>query len=211
VRNEFVYSNSLWSHVPSAIHNATGLSFEEAVKYYIIDPIGLGGSFDTNTSFPPYPARGFVGTLEDLQLIGCTLASGGTSPKTRLQVISDSSVNTILKDWTKEFNITSSFQENVTVRSMKRFQDVNSTFSHGIVSGYGLGLWHVKGWRMKGGTTPVNGWLAMGSSEVVTYFDTEGIVVSMLAPQRILGLELTAPLAHVVRSVGMVMEASFTK
>ena len=216
--NSFYYSNSLWSHVSDFVQTITGVPFVEAVKYYILDPIGLLGSFDVNTVFPPFTARGFLGSNEDLLLIGSTLASGGVSPKTRLRVISTLSVNKMLKDWTKAQNVTASFMQDKTVNSMKRFQGVDGdgdggdSFAFGIVDGYGMGLWRVKGWRTKGHqVSPVRGWLAMGSSEAIIYFDTDDIVVGMCAPNRILGLELTASFAKVVREVGVRIDAAYLK
>lgn len=202
--NKFEYSNSLWSHVSNFVMTMTGAPFAEAVEYYILNPIGLSGSYDINTLFPPFAARGFIGSHEDLLLIGSTLASGGVSPKTRLRVISTSSTDEMLKDWTKAQHVTASFENDKTVKSMKRFQyDGDKSFPFGVVDGYGMGIWLVKGWRTKGlQTSHVRGWLAMGSSEAIMYFDTDDLVVAMCAPEQILGLELTAPFAKVVRDLG---------
>jgi hypothetical protein len=206
--NKFVYSNSLWSHVSDFVMTVTGVPFVEAVEYYILNPIGLSGSYDVNTLFPPFTARGFTGSHEDLLLIGSTLASGGVSPKTRLRVISTSSTDEMLKDWTRSQNVTASFEKDETVKSMKRFQyDGDNSFPFGVVDGYGMGIWLVKGWRTKGHqTSHVRGWLAMGSSEAIMYFDTDDLVVGMCAPKQILGLELTAPFAKVVRDLGSRLE-----
>ena len=206
--NKFGYSNSLWSHVSDFVMTITGVPFVEAVEYYILNPIGLSGSYDVNTLFPPFTARGFTGSHEDLLLIGSTLASGGVSPKTRLRVISTSSTDEMLKDWTRAQNVTTSFENDETVKSMKRFQyDGDKSFPFGVVVGYGMGIWLVKGWRTKGlQTSHVRGWLAMGSSETVMYFDTDDLVVGMCAPEQILGLEMTAPFAKVVRDLGSRIE-----
>merc|ERR1719253_539584 len=199
----FVYSNSLWSHVAASIANATGMSFLNVMDYYIIQPMGLKGHFDVDTAYPPYTARGFLGTNEDLMIIGSTLASGGISPKTRLQVISTKSVDEMLKDWTSVQNVRDSFSKDHTVDSMKRFHDGRSAeFKFNIVDGYGMGLWRVNGWRTMGkDETPVRGWLAMGSSEALLYFDVDMIVVTMLAQQRIEGLEMTAPFANLIKNM----------
>ena len=208
---EFHYSNSLWSHVSEFVQTITDVPFVEAVKYYILDPIGLTGSYDVNTLFPPFAARGFLGSNEDLLLIGSTLTSGGVSPKTRLRVISASSADTMLKDWTSAQNVTTSFRNDETVKSMKRFNyGGEMAFPVQVVDGYGMGLWRVKGWRTKGRElSPVRGWLAMGSSEAVMYFDTDDIVVAMCAPKQILGLELTAPFAKVVRDLGSRIDEAY--
>uniref|UniRef100_A0A7S1FN09 Beta-lactamase-related domain-containing protein n=1 Tax=Corethron hystrix TaxID=216773 RepID=A0A7S1FN09_9STRA len=199
----FVYSNSLWSHVAASIANATGMTFLDVMDYYIIQPMGLKGHFDVDTVYPPYTASGFLGTNEDLMIIGSTLASGGISPKTRLQVISNKSVDEMLKDWTSVQNVRDSFSKDHTVDSMKRFHDGRSAeFKFNIVDGYGMGLWRVNGWRTMGkDETPVRGWLAMGSSEALLYFDVDMIVVTMLAQQHIEGLEMTAPFANLIKNM----------
>jgi len=85
---------------------------------------------------------------------------------------------------------------------MNRFRHEESEFKYSIVDGYGMGLWCVKGWRTNKSTgEPIVGWLAMGSSEALLYFDTDAIVVSMAAQQRVKGLELTTAFAKVVRSM----------
>jgi hypothetical protein len=116
----------------------------------------------------------------------------------------------MLSDSTREQNVTESFAMDHTVQSMDRFRgsrtNNNGTlFSSGVVDGYGLGLWRVHGWRSTpslssagAGAVPIRGWLAMGSSEAVMYFDTTTLVVGITAAQRVLGLELTAPFAKVV-------------
>ena len=149
--NKFHYSNSLWSHASDFVRTITGVPFVDAVKYYILDPIGLSGSYDVNTLFPPYTVRGFLGSNEDLLLIGSTLASGGVAPKTRLRVISASSNDKMLKDWTSAQHVTTSFTNDETVKGMKRFYyDGDKSFPFGVVNDCGMGLWRVKGWH----TTP---------------------------------------------------------
>lgn len=129
------------------------MPFIETVKYYILGPIGLSESYDVNTVFPPFTARGFIESNEDLLLIGSTLASGGVSPKTRLRVFSTYG---------------------------------DKSFPFGIVDGYGMGVWRTKGWRTKGlQKSYVRGWLAMGSSAAVIYFDTDDLVVGMCAPKNV--------------------------
>lgn len=100
-----------------------------------------------------------------------------------------------------------------TVKTMTRFssgEHDDSFFSYGIVNGYGMGLWYVKGWRTRGKSSfPVQGWLSIGSSEVVLYFDEDSIIVGMRSQQRILGLELMAPFASIVREIGTRISNSF--
>ena len=157
----------MWSHVAASIANATGMSFLDVMDYYIIQPMGLKGHFDVDILYPPYTACGFLGTDEDLMIIGSTLASGGISPKTRLQVISAKSVDEMVKEWTSIQNVRDSFSKDDTVDSMKRFyvgRSAEFKFNN-IVDGYGMGLWRVNGWRTTGkDETPVRGWLAMGIS-----------------------------------------------
>ena len=96
---------------------------------------------------------------------------------------------------------------------MSRFSSVekdNSFYSYGIVDGYGMGLWRVKGWRARGNSSfPVCSWLSIGSSEVVLFFDEDGIVVGMCSEQRVLGLELTAPFASIVKDIGTRISNAF--
>jgi hypothetical protein len=199
---EFMYSNSMWVHVEAFVEKVTGMSFKKAIEFYIVNPMGLSGHFDDGTEYPPFTARGFVGTNEDLMIIGGTLASNGVSPKTRKQIIQPNTAKTMLKDWTKLQNVTKSFLQDKTVESMNRFRHEESEFKYSIVDGYGMGLWCVKGWRTNKSTgEPIVGWLAMGSSEALLYFDSDAIVVSMAAQQRVKGLELTTAFAKVVRSM----------
>lgn len=199
---EFVYSNSMWVFVEAFVAKVTGKSFKEAMDHYITSPMGLNGHFDDETEYTPFPARGFVGTNEDLMIIGGTLGSHGVSPKTRTQIIKADSAKSMLKDWTKLQNVTSSFLQDKTVESMNRFRHKESEFQHSIVDGYGMGLWCVKGWRVNRSTGElIVGWLAMGSSEALLYFDTDSIVVTMTAQQRVKGLELTTAFAKLIRSM----------
>jgi len=203
---KFQYSNSLWKSVADFVQTLTGVSFIEAVQYYILDSIGLMGSFDVNTMVPPFTARGYLGSNEDLLLIGSTLASGGVSPKTRLRVISSSSVDEMLKDWTSEQNVTESFSKDLTVKTVRK------TFAFEAVDGYGMGIWRVKGWRKKGhNLSPVHGWMAMGGYETIMYFDTDDIVVAMCAPKAVKRLHLTYPFAKFVSDLGARIDAAFTK
>lgn len=195
--SSFQYSNSLWSHATTTVQNATELTFLEAMSKYILEPLGSAGSFDPETAYPPFPARGFVGSLDDILLIGSTLASGGVSPKTRLQILSVNSVQRMLRDSTR--NVSASFYNDRATKSMDRFVSENIGFSSGVVSGYGLGLWRVS-WR----SDSVPGWLSIGSSETLLYFDTTGLVVGMASAQRVLGLELTSPFAKVVTELAKV-------
>jgi hypothetical protein len=210
---KFEYSNSLWSHVSDFVEKLTGVSFVEAISFYILSPMGLSGYFEENTPYPPFTARGFRGSNEDLLVIGSTLASGGVSPKTRKRVISLSSVEKMLHDWTREQNVIASFLEDQTVKNMNRFcsSETDDSFSsYGIVDGYGMGLWRVKGWRTRGDLTyAVRGWLSMGSSEAVMYFDEDGIVVGMCSQNRTLGLELTEPFASIVKEIGSRISNAF--
>lgn len=165
--------------------------------------MGLNGHFDIETIYPPFTARGFIGTNEDIMIIGSTLASRGVSPKTRLQIITQKSVTTMLKDWSVMQNVEDSFHKDETMASMRRFHhEGESTFEYGIVHGYSMGLWKVNGWRTEKETAnPIEGWLAMGSSEALLYFDDDAIVVSMVAKQRVKGLELTGAFAKLVKSI----------
>eukprot|EP00971_Amphidinium_carterae_P284871 5655262-Amphidinium_carterae.1 len=47
-------------------------------------------------------------------------------------------------------------------------------FPFGVVEGYALGLWQVRGWHRGPTGEPLDGWLARGSSEVNLYFDKTG-------------------------------------
>jgi hypothetical protein len=236
--NEFTYANELWLHVPEAIYNATGLSFEETIKYYVLDPMGLSGSFDNQTAFPPVAARGFVGSLDDLMLIGCTLATGGISPKTSKRVLSTQNIQKMQRDWITDQGVMNSFQRNIIVFGLRqRFTEGNSTSNffpfrmmvnhhpnstnattnandeNDNIAAYGMGMWLVKGWRKKVGAggkiVPVQGWLALGGMEAAVYFDSDGVVVGMLAPQNVVGLKLDRPFFKFVRQVGSIMEESF--
>jgi len=198
ISNEFEYSNDKWVYAQAFIEQLLGTIFEEAVSYHILVPMGLIGYFEKHTEYPPMVARGYRGSNEDLMVIGSTLASGGVSPKTALRVISSNSVQKILRDSTKHAKDT--FNNNKVVESMNRFLKDKSSSGNNVVRGYGLGLWRTKGWRTRLGKD-VQGWLSMGSSEALLYFD-EDMVVSMCAEQRILGLELTVSLKDVVQEIG---------
>lgn len=89
---KFEYLNSLWLHTKDFVEAITGVSLVKAITYYVLDSMGLSGYFDENTPYPPLTAGGFIGSNKDLLLIGSTLASGGVSPETRIQVLSKSSV-----------------------------------------------------------------------------------------------------------------------
>ena len=88
ISNEFEYSNEKWTYAQAFIEQLLGTTFEEAVSYHILVPMGLTGYFEKQTEYPPIVARGYRGSNEDLLIIGSTLASGGVSPKTALRVIS---------------------------------------------------------------------------------------------------------------------------
>lgn len=211
--NKFEYSNSLWKYAPDFIETKAGVSFIEAISFYILDPMGLTGSFNVTTQYPPFAARGFLGSNEDLLTIGSTLASGGVSPKTRKRIISSSNVERMLRAPTNKNNhLASSFMLDKTFASMNRFRsgkEDDSFSSHGIVDGYAMGLWAVNGWRSRGHEKyPVRGWLSIGSSEALLYFDEDGIVVGMCS-NRVLGLELTSPFAAVIRELGFLIDKAF--
>eukprot|EP00957_Ditylum_brightwellii_P164657 12536783-Ditylum_brightwellii.AAC.1 len=144
--DKFLYSNSMWVYVESFVTHVSGKTFKEAIDSYILHPMGLDGHFNEGTEYPPFTARGFVGTNEDLMVIGGTLAALGVSPKSRVQIISENSTRTMLKDWTSIQKVKASFLSDKTVESMKRFQHEESEFKDSIVDGYGMGLWCVKGW-----------------------------------------------------------------
>jgi len=203
----FEYSNAMWSLVPDAIAAASHMHFTDAIRYYILDPMGLAGHFDTETSFPPYAARGYVGPCNDLSVIGSTLSNLGVSPVTGKQIISSSNTYRMLGDTVSPNTIgRSNFRKNKVTESMSRFHtgraDGHKDFPYGVVDGYGLGVWRVKGWRSHAQDAPARGWLSLGSSENLLYFDMTGIVVSMCADTRQEGYELTGPFAHVVRDIG---------
>jgi hypothetical protein len=80
------------------------------------------------------------------------------------------------------------------------------------IRAYGMGMWLVNGWRTKKGpqgeSVPVQGWLALGGNEAALYFDADGLVVGMLAPESVLFLELEGSFYNFVRQVGSIMEDS---
>eukprot|EP00928_Gymnodinium_smaydae_P064421 TRINITY_DN47749_c0_g1_i1.p1 TRINITY_DN47749_c0_g1~~TRINITY_DN47749_c0_g1_i1.p1 ORF type:complete len:719 (-),score=43.38 TRINITY_DN47749_c0_g1_i1:263-2209(-) len=184
----FRYSNYPWRAVPDAIEAISGMSFHDALRQFVTIPMGITGKFNEGTNFPPYAARGFVGTVEDLVLIGATLANGGISPKTRKTVVSADSVAHMLADQTVD--VKESFLQDTVRLSMRRFEKAGAR----LPDGYGLGLWRVTNWTAAG----VRGWLSMGGSEAAVYFDETGLVVAMTTPDRIERDELTLPMAKVI-------------
>ena len=65
-----------------------------------------------------------------------------------------------------------------------------------------MGLWKVKGWRKEKETgNLIEGWLALGISEALLYFDNDAIVVSMATTQRDKGLELITAFTKLVKSI----------
>jgi len=211
----FEYSHDMWSLVPDAIATASNMHFTDAIRYYILDPMGLHGHFNTETPFSPYAARGYVGPCNDLSIIGSTLSNLGVSPVTGKQVISSSNTHRMLGDTTSpNKGERSNFLKNKVTESMSRFHtgrsaDGRKDFPYGVVDGYGLGIWRVNGWRFKAQDAPVRAWLSIGSSEKLLYFDMTGIIVAMCADTRQEGYELTGPFAHVVRNVGSQVLQSF--
>ena len=178
------------------------------MRHHVFDPIGLNGTFDYDSDYPPVAARGFVGTLEDLMLIGCTLSSGGVSPR-------DTDAGNITEERGPDVEGFHSSEQGYGLISRGQNRQFNEeirgsreSLSVGVVDGYGLGLWRVRGWRRRllDGTPSVRGWLAMGSSEALLYFDTKGLVFAMAAPHRVMGLELTSPFANAVRNLGYLHE-----
>jgi len=203
-RGDFRYDNGAWASVPDIVRRATGMHFADAMRFYVLDPMGIVGTFNQNTTLPPYAARGFEGPLQDLLLVGSTLASGGISPKTHKQILSEESVHRMLLDST--LHSKKSFYEEPVTKSMKRFYHTErnsrvSMFPNGVVDGYGMGVWRVNGWR-SGAQRDVRGWLSMGSSEALLYFDTTGLVVAMLAAKQVRTYELTPAFSQVVRELG---------
>lgn len=202
---KFEYSNRPWECVPKVIEASTRKPFRTSIQDYVLKPMGLSGKFNIYTLHLPYAARGYVGGIEDLLLIGSTLTNGGISPKTKQRIISASSVARLLRT-------TSHFEENESdevVHSMSKFQAANEPnlrnnkaekFPKQPVDGYCLGLWHVSGWRHDDEGRPIEGWVSMGGSEALLYFEKTGLVVGMLAKAK-LGLELTPAFAKVVRDL----------
>lgn len=78
-----------------------------------------------------------------------------------------------------------------------------------------MGLWHVNGWRNKDGgleeSAPVQGWLSLGGTESCLYFDTDGLVVGMLAPEAVSSLELPTPFFNFVKQIGSIMDDTFQR
>jgi len=70
----FAYSNDPWYDVVEAgVVNATGMGFIEAFIYHIGEKMGLVGAFDPDATAKnqvPFPARGYLGPIDDLLLIG---------------------------------------------------------------------------------------------------------------------------------------------
>ncbi|CAB9523337.1 expressed unknown protein [Seminavis robusta] len=213
----FHYDNDPWKDVPAAVEKAcSGLNFTYAINHYVLEPMGIVGKFDVDTIYPPYAARGFVGPLEDLMLIGATLTLGGLSPKTRQRVLAFESVQQLLNKTTSSQAFQDpvqkiqkeAFVNDTVVHNMKhRFRDARysrSTFTvptH-VMDGYALGLWCVLGWRRTRQGEAIRGWVALGSSEALVYFDTTGFVFAFHSPTRVLGFELTTAFASMVSDTG---------
>ena len=210
----FKYANGLWKYVSAAVQEATGLHFLNAVQHYILDPMGTVGYFNESTSSPPYEARGFVGPLEDLLVMGSTLANRGVSPITRKRVISAQSVEAILSESTIGA-IKPTYSRDFIARSMKRYHyhDGVSNSTRGMVDGYAIGLWCVPGWRVDSEGQPIRGWMAMGK-DIILYFDMTGLVVAMHSSRMNVSKrqkntqrsqmirELTKPFAQTVGGIG---------
>jgi len=206
----FTYLNPPWHSVPAAVKKATSMNFLDAMQFYVLDPMGAEGQFDVNTNVPPFPARGYEGPLDDLLLLGSTLANGGISPKTGKRVITAESVSSMLEPRMVSEAQRESFFASHQAQTMARFvqRDAAEEFPFGVVEGYALGLWQVRGWHRGPTGEPLDGWLARGSSEVNLYFDKTGLVIAMYAPKRVLGCEATAPFGGAVRAIGGLLTAS---
>jgi glycerophosphoryl diester phosphodiesterase/CubicO group peptidase (beta-lactamase class C family) len=209
----FQYDNFFWKYVPMAVERACrGLNFTNAIQHYILDPMGIDGKFDEDTPYPPYAARGFLGSLDDLLLTAGTLSSRGVSPKTRQRVLSPASVSELLSNTIPGMEDDPvqrlAFQGDKAFRSMTRFRNPrylsgsNATVPIEVMDGYALGLWCVHGWRRTLQGDPIRGWVALGSSEALLYFDTTGMAVVFLSPTRTMGKELTTAFALVVSDLG---------
>jgi glycerophosphoryl diester phosphodiesterase len=209
----FQYDNELWKYVPMAVeHACRGLNFTNAIQHYVLEPIGIVGKFAEDSPYPPYAARGFLGSLDDLLLTANTLSCWGVSPKTRQRVLSPASVRELLGNTIPDMDDDPIqrlvFQGDTVVRSMKRFRDPrylsdsNATMPIEVMDGYGMGLWCVHGWRRTLQGNPIRGWVALGSSEAVLYFDMTGMVVAFHSPTRKMGYELTTAFSLVVSDLG---------
>lgn len=153
-----------------------------------------------------------MGSNKDLLIIGSTLASGGVSPETGMRVVSQASIEKMLYDWTTALNVTESFKNDKIVKRMDHMFEISSgIYPFGVVQGYGMGIWRVKGWRTRGrgSKTPVQGWVAMGGAEALMYFDEDGLVVEMCAQKRVKEVELEFAFALAVKEAGNRMDAAF--
>jgi len=198
-----------YSVLSAAVLQVTGMEFSMAIAHYVLDPMGLIGTIDARISNTRDShnvlfgeGRGFVGSINDMFLIGATLVNQGISPKTRKQVISSASVQQLLGDSVMHTGAKYTFDKDPVVARMERFRTSNLTFplrTKNPVDGYGMGIWRVAGWRLR---PEREGWLSMGGSEALLYFDSTGLIVAMLAPESHLGLEMTDVFAHTVRDLG---------
>lgn len=199
-REKFNYSNHPWQHIPTAVSRSTGKPFITSIQHHIINPMGLSGRFQMRTPYNLYAARGFKGDLDDILLIGSTLANRGISPKTKKRIISPSSVARILAITTRFKN-----ESDPVVRSMNRFKSrdkrTGSSFPNPPFAAYCLGLWHVSGWRRDSEGIPLDGWVSIGGSpDSIIYFDKTGLIVGMLAERKRYH-QISAAFAKVVRDM----------
>jgi CubicO group peptidase (beta-lactamase class C family) len=216
--SNFTYCSDLWKHASAAVERATGLPFLVAVQHYVLDAVGAVGSYNQNTHYPPYEARGYEGPLEDMLVLGSTLANRGVSPATGKRVLSAASVDTMLRDaiignapakqsfmgdWTA-----------ITMMNRFRFDDPHTNATRVPVRGYATGLWYTPGFRVDENGRPIRGWISMGEHNAL-YFDMTGVVVSYHASQKVrppdigdtgerkvLLSELSQPFSRVVSDLG---------
>jgi len=207
---KFDEQSNIWKRAPKFVKSQTGLNFTTAMQHYILDRMGMVGNL--NVTMTLSPSLGFVGPLEDMMLIGSTLASFGVSPKTRQQVVSMQSVEMLLNNTVLQYDNHSAktgFLRHGDVKNLERhLRASNSTTRtnlserEAVVDGYGLGLFCVHGLRHTLLGEPIRGWMASGGHDSLLYFDTTGMVLAFNAPTRTLGYEVTTAFGRVVQDIG---------
>ena len=204
---EFSYSNTAWERViDEAVGKATGgMRFVKAFQTYVADPMGLMGAFDTGTKNKdeiPYEARGYRGPMDDLLLLGCTLANGGVSPKTRQQVLSWESLEDMLalRVPAEDTELGPSLRRAPLARAMKDLKfPGKATRLFRLLTGYGTGMWHFEG--VRNNPRRMKAWVGVG--QAMLYFDETGLVVAAHIPRAPkIAYKTLEPFVQAIRSIG---------